>query len=1210
MDIWVIGDINYLTSVLNALAMLSNSGLFIDLIKVGLALGVLFFFVEYLNRYVAGGGGGLPWGRFVLIFMIYGFAFGGTTTVHLNDTYSLKSQDVDNVPYGVAFAGSFMSKAAHEITLALEQAFTLPHMTEFGFGTPLLTLTKGQAFFGGIETLHNGKIAKTLVEYCDKCTSAGLNKGELDLSAIKTAASPWSAMKWTSDIYYAMTWLPSDPPQGTLRSCTEAWGTIDNYLSGQLWADWNKFLSSQICAEGAETCDPIMTMQTALDSLADQQQDARNYMMAAVLLPAFEQGQIQFDSFMGKPEMAVIVGQAREQRNIQWQAEGSLFMNIARPMMAFFEGFLYALAPFMALLLGLGQFGLMGKYFMMFVWVQMWMPVMAILNHYTQIIAQHKLSALISSDIPLTSIQGHLIAASSLNDWMGVAGVLVASTPAISLALLYGGAITMTHLAGRLQHGDFVNEKIARPDVVQPAPLLSMNTAAPYDSVQGLRGGGADAIMPKLEASEFASQALQSSKAKMVTDQRTVVEAWSQLGSHGTMAGYGLSQLAQSTVGTEAHSGLGFGSISAAARMVGKDLNWQQSDVDRLAGNFSAGAGVMGTGANVTAGFDSTKAQQLSDYMKTHFDLSGNKTLKASIDEKMSSLAITGALNERKDLFRQEDSSNTQKATQKMEQAKKEFSETSQFASRVGMSQSIPFTAYGRAGADGKMGMSFGEFMQRNQLWLPPGRVADEAAKFHDPRFYGIADKGQANWMGAAKVMQKLSKYRGDDPGEKAKAQMARETLLGTMDKAGFLAPETGDPMKFEGQVDTAKLEAGADHAAQAAAGLSGPGDVAGQIQGIKGGIPGVKSPGDVQRFYDGEAAGIRTQQGEQMMDGAREQYAQTIDDTIREFGQKESWSQKFLQTSMGALQAAPSISERLFTNDMSAETAVTQTNWDKQWEEAKPKLFDAHFREAKKLGLDDSLSKVFAGGAMNGWAMAAKERLGVNSPLTDQYAKEHAQAVQARTTYNQERGYAPDAARELAEKEIFLVERGGQTGMKNWVEKINSGDKIFSQAREANFHMSSAPRGGGYSGSHEHFVAGVHGAAAKAEHIKGTSLEGLHPEMMVRLKAMSVEYHQMTGKDIKVADAFRTYEQQVALKQQKPDHAATPGKSNHGYGLAVDINQNTANDLAQRGLLAKHGLMRPMMNRAPGHKYEPWHIELGGIWGQAAKQRKGPKIM
>ncbi len=161
MDVWVIGDINYLTSVLNALAMPSNSGLFVDLIKVGLAPGVLSFFLEYLNRYAAGGGEGLPWGRFVLIFMLYGFSFGSTTTVHLNDTYTLKSQDVDNVPYGGAFAGNFLSKAAHEITIALKQAFILTHMTEFGFGSPLLTLTKGQAFFTGIETLRNSQIAKT-----------------------------------------------------------------------------------------------------------------------------------------------------------------------------------------------------------------------------------------------------------------------------------------------------------------------------------------------------------------------------------------------------------------------------------------------------------------------------------------------------------------------------------------------------------------------------------------------------------------------------------------------------------------------------------------------------------------------------------------------------------------------------------------------------------------------------------------------------------------------------------------------------------------------------------------------------------------------------------------------------------------------------------------------------------------------------------------
>jgi hypothetical protein len=41
MDIWCIGDLGYLISVLSALAMIGNSGLFVDLVKIGVALGII-----------------------------------------------------------------------------------------------------------------------------------------------------------------------------------------------------------------------------------------------------------------------------------------------------------------------------------------------------------------------------------------------------------------------------------------------------------------------------------------------------------------------------------------------------------------------------------------------------------------------------------------------------------------------------------------------------------------------------------------------------------------------------------------------------------------------------------------------------------------------------------------------------------------------------------------------------------------------------------------------------------------------------------------------------------------------------------------------------------------------------------------------------------------------------------------------------------------
>ena len=80
-------------------------------------------------------------------------------------------------------------------------------------------------------------------------------------------------------------------------------------------------------------------------------------------------------------------------------------------------------------------------------------------------------------------------------------------------------------------------------------------------------------------------------------------------------------------------------------------------------------------------------------------------------------------------------------------------------------------------------------------------------------------------------------------------------------------------------------------------------------------------------------------------------------------------------------------------------------------------------------------------------------------------------------------------------------------------------------------------------------------------------------------------------GIDLTVTDTYRSYEEQVDLKKRKPSLAATPGRSVHGFGFAVDVSvglppkafgNKVYSWLKENG--PKHGwhLGRP--------KDEPWH--------------------
>ncbi|MFA5183589.1 MAG: conjugal transfer protein TraG N-terminal domain-containing protein [Syntrophales bacterium] len=1094
MDIWCIGDINYFVSVLNALAMLNSSGLLIDLIKVGTGLGILIFFMEVLYRYAAGGGGAVSWGKFVLIFILYGFAFGSTTTVHINDTYTLKSQDVDNVPYGVAVAGSFLSKIAHEITVTLEQAFSLPHMTENGFAGTLQTLTKGSKFINGLDALSGGRISKTLVEYCNKCTSTGINKGELDINAIKLAPDTWSAMKWTSDIYYAMTWLPSDPEAGTLRSCTEAWGQIDNYLRGPLWTDMNKFLQAQICNDGVGTCDPVMTMQTALDALTSMEQDARNYMLAAVLLPVFEQGQVEFNSFMGKPEMAVIVGQAREQRNAQWEAEGSLFMNIARPMMAFFEGFLYALAPFMALLLGLGQFGLLAKYFLMFVWVQLWMPIMAILNHYTQTVAQQKLSVLINSDIPLTSIQGHLMGSSAINDWLATAGVLVASTPAISLALLFGGAITMTHLAGRLQHGDFVGERMLRPDVAQTTPMLAMPTYQTAPNLTEASGykTGAEGMFGTISQSDSLRSLEASTRQEVQSATQTfgekLVQGYGAMRSGTTAMTSGVT----TSDGTSSMMTQGEGFLRGYSGRLASNIGHNVSHAQELQGIISAnmGAGLadstnmIGPGGKISAGargqlqqsFGEKLGNQYAEQIESDLKASGSHDMQAMMQDRLVYDASHGQTSSFTQGWDSKKVQDLQQAGEKAYAARTEYSKASQMAHSLT--------------GDAKMSrLQFAKIMHDSR-----GSGEAEAQRLQFSKGIDVMGKGEyqrhlqwaqvqagvnkeaAQWVALDKSLGQLARD-GDTTALKAQNEIRMEAF-------GSSPAGLGDPQQYKGAVSS-DVSAQGEVIEQRGRGMTPLSEkgVEGHIDGVKGQTSGGGFSRDhVRGNFQKNAAYISHESEGQMKQDILAGHDRAVANQENLMGPLKNTAQSATQMAAGALQTVQQYGKAKF-GGVEARAGLTKTleNMSKQGynpdsnaietlQQNREAYRQSLVEEGKAYGLSEKGAELYAAYRGKAFDNAVKNSyghdLGMSSRNPQQIEKE---ALADQAKFYRDQGVDPKEAGERAKRDIGLIKDSGMYGGINYAapvgqirQKMDNLEKTAQQSRHdiVMGGTGAAPRG------------------------------------------------------------------------------------------------------------------------------------------------------
>ena len=115
-----------------------------------------------------------------------------------------------------------------------------------------------------------------------------------------------------------------------------------------------------------------------------------------------------------------------------------------------------------------------------------------------------------------------------------------------------------------------------------------------------------------------------------------------------------------------------------------------------------------------------------------------------------------------------------------------------------------------------------------------------------------------------------------------------------------------------------------------------------------------------------------------------------------------------------------------------------------------------------------------------------------------------------------------------------------------------------------------------------------------------GTRDQMLRADAAAAFNDLSKAYAQEFGAPICVGDSYRSYEEQVAVAEEKPALAARPGSSNHGWGVATDLcdgiqqfGSPTHRWMQDNSLL--YGWFHPSWAQQGGSKPEPWHWEFAG---------------
>lgn len=538
--IYSLGNVDFLAQILNAVAMICGTGNYSRLIASGFVIGLLYLGFQTIFQ----GGQRINLMQTLVCFIVYMCMFGPSCTVLIEDVYKGRVQNVDNVPLGVGVSGMAISGIGYNVTKMMEQAFSpLDRTTEHGFAEPLriinelrsLSTDRDQMWIIVDRNLGNWEGGRThskqaVTNYLSECLFVDVALNRINVQDI--ASNSWdneNIFRSQSDAHTVYLPIPGTNSQTGVVACSRAYDIIDRQVAQQFASrNMDTFYNQRLnlIAQGQVDAGEggVDKIHTALQFMNVAMQDMQDFMMTFAINSVYDEAQKDFYMTYHDPVTASAVRQAQIQRDTQWASESTMFLSAARALMAFFEGFLYAITPIMGFLIVTGAFGLslVGKYFLLIVWVQLWLPILSIVNLYISI----------ASTAAVSSALGNTVSMYTLNEawaqtatWVATGGMLAAATPILALFLITGSTYAFTTMAGRLGGQDHFNERVGSPDALTNGAVVQHAAAQNSNAVSGVIKAGAESFLPVLSMSNAASQHMSATRTAAQSEISDVMQA-------------------------------------------------------------------------------------------------------------------------------------------------------------------------------------------------------------------------------------------------------------------------------------------------------------------------------------------------------------------------------------------------------------------------------------------------------------------------------------------------------------------------------------------------------------------------------------------------------------------------------------------------------------------------------------------------------------
>lgn len=610
-EIISLGRMDFLLAVLNGLAILTaddGPAGYGGLVALGLLIGVVIALLRGVVtqklelQYVLAG-----WLLFACLFV-------PKVTVTVEDIYTGATTTVANVPLGPAAIGSITSTIGVTLADAFGTVFAVPSMTTTGYMDSLelmnamRTMDYGAANDGDAANAVNSvDLQRSMRAYLIDCVyydmAMDLPVHDVTAAELRESTDLLTAIQVNSNTWFTTVYLVEGDQDGQTLTCAEAYTQLSTFVRTRFLPEWETYIASLLGLTDTST-----QMQDALDAIFGVGRDAQAYMLNALIKRELELAEVGYHAQADNSAGVLMRVQAMEQRRTQWAAEQSLWAEMARPAIAFIEGFFYAVSPFMGFLFTLGAPGitLFSRYLLLAVWIQLWMPVLAVTNLYITIAASNDLQRIAAGGTDPLTIVGLDSVWTETATWLAFGGSMVAATPLLTLILITGSYFALTRLTDRLAGADHVDERIQSPDIMAPAAIAATGAmgmqVASYtsDPMHGLHRTGSPNVLPSVNFSSDIRSNVQSAQAA----QEQAARDWSLSFSSGLdLSSQSGREQFISNLNTTGLSGSFSQSDAVVQRMaqsameaVGTFRSWSQEERDQIVA--AIGGAIQGGASN------------------------------------------------------------------------------------------------------------------------------------------------------------------------------------------------------------------------------------------------------------------------------------------------------------------------------------------------------------------------------------------------------------------------------------------------------------------------------------------------------------------------------------------------------------------------------------------------------------------------------------